>query len=301
VRSHSISSHGILLSIAAMGFIAVMDTTNKLILVGTPLVMALWSRYMIQALAMTGLMLSKEGLQLFSTQVFKLQVLRAFLLLSCSFLGFKSLEQVPVAEFTAIAMVTPLIVTILARIFMKEHVTPMRWLLVGLGLMGALLIVRPGGDITPQAALYPLGMAISYALFQTLTSHMTKTEDPMKMHLFTGCIGALVISFWVSQEWSTQFDSHYWWLMLLAGSAGTTGHFLLILAFQSTKASLITPFLYSSIAFATLFGWLVFTHVPDSTACLGIALIVLCGIASAWISMQNSTSHTHPNTENGVS
>jgi drug/metabolite transporter (DMT)-like permease len=271
-----------------MGFIAVMDTTNKVILIGTPLIMALWSRYMIQALAMTALMLSKEGLKLFSTQAFKLQVLRAFLLLSCSFLGFKSLEQVPVAEFTAIAMVTPLLVTILARIFMKEHVTPLRWILVVVGLMGAMFIVRPGGDITPQAALYPLGMAISYALFQTLTSHMTKTEEPMKMHLFTGCIGALVISCWVIQAWSTQFDSHYWWLMLLAGSAGTAGHFLLILAFQSTKASLITPFLYSSIAFATLLGWLVFSHVPDRTACFGIALIVLCGIASAWISIQKT-------------
>jgi drug/metabolite transporter (DMT)-like permease len=288
VSTPSISRHGIVLSIAAMGFIAAMDSTNKLILMGTPLLMALWSRYMIQALAMTGLMLRKEGLKLFNTQAFKLQTLRAFLLLSCSFLGFKSLEQVPVAEFTAIAMVTPLLVTILARIFMKEHVSPMRWFLVVLGLMGALLIVRPGGGITPQAALYPLGMAVSFALFQILTSHMSRTEDPMKMHLFTGCIGALITSIGVSQAWSTDFDSYYWWLMLFAGAAGTSGHFLLILAYQSTKASLITPFLYSSIAFATLFGWLIFTHIPDAVACMGIALIVMCGIASAWISIQKS-------------
>lgn len=273
-----------------MGLIAVLDTTNKVILMGTPLVMALWSRYMIQALAMMGLMLFKEGLNLFSTRAFKLQILRAFLLLSCSFLGFKSLERVPVAEFTAIAMVTPLLVTIMARIFMHEQVSAMRWILVMIGLMGALLIVHPGGDITPQAALYPLGMAVSYALFQTLTSHMTRTEDPMKMHLFTGCIGALVVSLWVSQEWSTQFDSHYWWLMLLAGSAGTGGHFLLIKAYQSTKASLITPFLYSSIAFATLLGWLVFSHIPDGTTCMGIALIVMSGIASAWLSLQINTA-----------
>ena len=276
----------ILFAVLAMGCIAVLDTSNKVVLTSVPLLMVLWFRYAFQALATTAFLLPKEGLGLFKTNRFALQLLRGLLLFGCSFFGFKSLEHIPVAEFTAIGMLTPLLVTVLAKFFMKEHVSIFRWLLIIGGFLGALLIVRPGGDVPLHAALYPICMVVVYAFFQILTSFMAKTENPLSMQFFTGWIGTAFATCLVFASWTTDISTFQLGLMILIGLSGTLGHYLLILAYARAPASSITPYLYSGIAFATLLGWLVFQHIPDFWASMGIALIAICGIGCAWSNYQ---------------
>ena len=277
-KTHPLS---ILFTVLAMGCIALLDTTNKVVLTSVPLLMVLWFRYAFQALSTTAFLLPKEGLSLFKTQRFSLQLLRGLLLFGCSFFGFKSLEHIPVAEFTAIGMLTPLLVTVLAKFFMKEQVSLARWLLIMGGFLGALMIVRPGGDVPLHAAIYPMCMVVLYALFQILTSVMVKTESPLSMHFFTGWIGTAFASCLVIGWWTTDVSLSQLGLMILVGLSGTLGHYLLILAYAKSPASSITPYLYSGIAFATLLGWLVFQHIPDFWAGTGITLIALCGTGSA--------------------
>lgn len=279
---HKSNSLSITFAVLAMGCIALLDTTNKLVLTTVPLLMVLWFRYAFQAMATTAFLLPKEGLGLFKTKRLSLQLIRGLLLFGCSFFGFKSLEHVPVAEFTAIGMLTPLLVTVLAQFFMKEVVTPMRWCMIFGGLAGAVLIVRPGGSIPLHAAIYPICMVVLYAFFQILTSFMARTESPLSMHFFTGWIGTGFASVLVLGGWTTEISLHEWGLLILVGLSGTLGHYLLILAYARTTASSITPYLYSGIAFATLLGWVVFEHIPDLIASLGITLIALCGVGCAW-------------------
>jgi drug/metabolite transporter (DMT)-like permease len=276
-----INPFSIVFCVMAMACIALLDTTNKLALSTLPLVMVLWWRYAFQALSSTVFLLPQLGLGLFKTKGLSLQILRGFLLFSCSFFGFKSLEFIPVAEFTAIGMLTPLMVTVLAKFFMKENISTRRWALIFGGFVGALMIVRPGGDIPLHAAIYPMCMVVFYAFFQILTSFMAKTQNPLSMHFFTGWIGTVFASCLVLGAWTTDVSLFEFGLLILIGLCSTLGHYLLILAYARAPASSITPYLYSSIAFATLFGWLVFHHVPDVLASLGIALIVLCGVGCA--------------------
>ena len=77
-----------------------------------------------------------------------------------------------------------------------------------------------------------------------------------------------------------------WAQLLVLGVAGTLGHYLLILAFARSPASRVTPFLYTGIAFATFGGWLVFSHVPNSLALLGMLLIVGCGLLAGWVTLR---------------
>ena len=241
-------------TVMAMCCFAVLDTTNKFLFATVPLLMVLWFRYLFQAVATTAVMWPRRGMRMFHTHSYKLQMLRGLLLLICSVLGFASLQRMPVAEFSAIAMLTPLVVTILARFVMKEHVSRLRWFFVIGGLMGALLIVRPGGSVHADAAWLPLVMVFSYATFQTLTSHMAKTESPVTMHIYTGWVGTAIASVLVLGAWTTDLSPFQWLLMCVIGFAGTLGHYLLIVAFSRAPASSVTPFLYSSIAFATLGG-----------------------------------------------
>ncbi len=280
---------GIVCAVMAMACFAVLDTTNKILVAGVPLLMILWVRYMFQAVATTAMMLPKRGLAIFSTGHPGLQVLRGLLLVACSLLAFKSLQRMPVAEFTAIGMLTPLAVTLLARFLMHEHVSPMRWVFVVGGMLGALLIVRPGGSMSPEDAWLPLVMVMAYASFQTLTSHMAKTENPMTLHFYTGLVGAVLASVLVLGWWTTDLTRVQWFQLCIVGTTGTLAHYLLILAFAKAPAVTVTPFLYSGIAFATLGGWLVFSHMPDRVAVMGMVLIALCGLGAGWLSHREHT------------
>jgi drug/metabolite transporter (DMT)-like permease len=277
---------GIVLVVLAMACFAVMDITNKLLVAGMPLLMALWFRYIFQAVVTTVAVLPRRGWALFHTQQPWRQVLRGVLLLLCSLLAFINLQHMPVAEFTAIGMLTPLAVTLLARLFLHEHVTPLRWVLILGGMAGALLIVQPGSQMSLATAWLPLLMVLVYASFQVLTSVMARTEDPVTLHFYTGWIGTAIASCLVLGWWTTDLTASQWGMLLVLGVCGTLGHYLLILAFARAPASRITPFLYTGIAFATFGGWLVFAHVPNSLALLGILLIVGCGLLAGWVTLR---------------
>lgn len=287
-RKSPVVMAGMAYTVMAMSCFAVLDTTNKFLFATVPLLMVLWFRYMFQAVITTVVMWPQQGMTLFRANNYKLQILRGALLLLCSALAFFSLLRMPVAEFTAINMLTPLVVTLLAHFVLKEHVSRMRWLFVGGGLLGALLIVRPGGSVEANWIWVPLTLVVTNALFQILTSHMAKTETPTTTHTYTSWVGALLTSVLVYTAWTTELTAMEWGLMCLSGIAGSVGHMMLIVAFTRAPASEVTPYLYSGVAFATLAGWLVFAHVPDGIAFAGMALIVGCGWGAAWLSRRES-------------
>lgn len=154
---------GIAFLILATAFFAVLDTTVKYIGAFVPVLMAVWFRYIFQAVVVTAVMLPLRGRNLLQTAHPRFQVLRGALLLLVSALSFISVQYMPVGEFTAIVMITPLVVTLLAALFLKERVSAMRWLLVAGGFAGALLVVQPGGDVVGWASLLPLVMVFTYA------------------------------------------------------------------------------------------------------------------------------------------
>ena len=111
LNTQKLAYSGMGYAVIAMACFAVLDTTNKFLIASVPMLMVLWFRYAFQAVATTAVMWPRRGMTMFQTQSFKLQMLRGFLLLICSVLAFASLRRMPVAEFSAIAMLTPLMVT----------------------------------------------------------------------------------------------------------------------------------------------------------------------------------------------
>jgi drug/metabolite transporter (DMT)-like permease len=285
---------GIGLVVAAGACFSALDTTTKYISASVPLLMALWFRYAFQAVVTTAVVLPMRGLSVLRTLHPKFQCLRGVLLLTSSLFAFASLKYMPVGEFTAIVMIAPLAVTLLAATVLKEHVSPVRWVLVAAGFAATLIIIRPGGEAFTWASLLPLGLVSTNAWFQVLTSKLARTEDPVTMHLYTGWVGTLVSSLAVPFVWA---ELPGWWLwacLCLMGVLATVGHFMLILAFQRAPASTLTPYLYAQIAFAMLGGWLVFAHVPDGWSLFGMAIIAFCGAAGAWLTMRESRVATRP-------
>lgn len=285
---------GILLVLGACACFSALDTTTKYVSASVPLLMALWFRYAFQAIATTVTVLPARGMSVLRTLHPKFQCLRGVLLLASSLLAFASLKYMPVGEFTAIVMIAPLAITVLAATVLKEKVSPMRWALVAGGFAGTLVIIRPGGQAFNWASLLPLGLVVTNAWFQVLTSRLARTEDPVTMHLYTGWVGTLLASLALPWVWTAL---PHWWLwaaLCFMGVTATVGHFMLILAYQRAPAATLTPYLYGQIAFAMLAGWLVFSHVPDDWSMLGIAMIAVCGAAGAWLTVRESRLALEP-------
>ena len=279
---------GIALLIAAVACFAVLDTTTKVVSLSVPILMAMWFRYAFQAVATTLAVLPKRGWSLPPTAHPKFQCLRGILLVTSSALAFFSLKYMPVGEFTAIVMITPLIMTLLASLTLAERVSGWRWTLVFGGFVGTLIIIRPGGDSFSWSMLLPLALVVLNAWFQILTSRLARTEVPMTMHFYTGWVGLLVASLALPFAW-TWLDSWLLWAGLaLMGLMATVGHFVMILAYARTPVSTLTPFLYTQIGFAMLGGWLVFSHVPDRLSLMGMAMVAVCGAAGAWLAVRES-------------
>ena len=279
---------GIGLAVASVACFAVLDTTTKYISSSVPLLMALWFRYAFQAVVTTAIVLPLRGPAILRTAHPRFHILRGALLLLTSLFAFFSLRYMPVGEFTAIVMITPLVVTLLAATSLAEKVSPLRWALVTGGFVGTMVIIRPGHDAFEWTTLLPVGVVTCNSWFQVLTSKLVKTENPLTMQFYTGWTGTLAASLALPFVWVSLDSWALWANLALMGLMGTLGHFLLILAYQRAPASTLTPYQFCQIGFAMLGGWLVFAHVPDQWSLAGMVMIAVCGAAGAWLAVRES-------------
>ena len=271
-----------------------MDTTVKYTGQFLPVLLMLWVRYACQAATMTA-WLARSKTSGFRATHPKFQLVRGLLLLGTSAMSFFGVQHMPVAEFTAIVMLTPVIVTMLAAWLLHERVSALRWALVVGGFAGALLIIRPGTGHFGWAVLFPIAGTLCYASFQVLTSKLSALESPYTTHFYTGAVGTLVLTplllasgIDVAGSLQAAQGSHIA-LMIAVGALGTIGHLLLILALGFAPTATLMPFVYVQVVSAAAFGWLVFRHVPDAWTWMGIVAVSICGAASAWLNVSEAS------------
>lgn len=279
---------GIALTVGACACFALLDTATKLVGAALPLFMALWLRYLFQSLLTSAWVLPRTGWRWPRTAHPRFQALRAVLFTGTSLFGFLSIRVMPLAEFTAIVAATPLCVTLVAALWLRQRVSLPRWLLVITGLASVMLILRPGGGTFGWALLLPLAMLALATGYQILSSLMAGQEDPATTQFYTGWIATALTSLGVPFVW-TQIGSPWIWLGTFAmGLSSALGHLMLLRAYAHTTPATIAPFLYTQIGFAMLAGWAVYGHVPDGWSLTGMALIAASGAASAWLTVRET-------------
>jgi drug/metabolite transporter (DMT)-like permease len=273
---------GIAFIIAALACFGALDTSSKVAAAVVPVLMAVWVRYLVQTVVTAAVLWPREGTRLLRTRRPLLQVGRALLLISANALAFLSLRYMQVAEFTAIVMLTPLLLTVVAAWALHERVSWLRWLCVSAGFVGTLIVMRPGRELFGVVMLLPLLLVVANTAFQVVTSRLAKTDRPGTIHFYSGLTGLTLTSVALPFAWQPQ-EPAMWLLMGLMGVLGTLGHFLLIVAYTRTPVAVLTPYQYLQILFAAIGGWVVFGHVPDEWSLVGIALIGAGGVFGTWI------------------
>lgn len=286
---------GVALMVLATACFAAMDNASRYLGALMPVLLLLTARYVFQAVVMAAWIALDRRLS-FRCEHPKFQTVRGLLLMITSAMSFYGLQHMPVAELTSIVMLTPVLVTLMAAVLLKEPVGALRWLLVLGAFAGALLVTRPGSGLFGWAVLFPLTGAVCYALFQVLTSRMAGLDPPMTTHFWTGFVGSAVL---VPVLAASAVDVGgalaaapplHWAVMLLIGALGTFGHLLLINAFGKAPTATLMPFSFVQIPAAALIGWAVFARFPDRWALAGMVVITVCGAASAWLNVRASAA-----------
>jgi drug/metabolite transporter (DMT)-like permease len=272
---------GILLILAAGLLLASQDALSKSLTAVYPLLLVVWLRYLSQSVLMLALFAPRMGLNLLRTQRPWLQLVRGLSLVAITLLFYSALRFIPLGEATAVIFLAPLVVIVLSATWLKEHISRGLWLSVGVGLLGVLLIVRPGGALFTPAILLPLGAAFCFGLYQLLTRRLSSTDHPATSNFLSALVGTLSVSVLLPWFWQTPtlVDGL---LMATLGATAMTGHMLLTHAYRFGSAASLAPFTYVQIVTATVLGMLFFDHTPDLWAILGMAVIILSGFALAW-------------------
>jgi len=259
--------HGILLILAAGLVLASHDGMAKYLALSHPLILVVWARYLSQSTAMLLLFGPRRGLSIVRT---------------VSLLFVSSLRHIPIGEATAVLFLAPLFITGLSATLLRERVSRGQWGAVILGLLGVLVIVRPGGALFTPAALLPLGAALCLAVFMLLTRRLSESDDPVTCNFLSSLVGSLLMSLLVPFYWETP-DLHDGLLLSVVGGVAMFGHLLLSHAYRYASAATLAPFTYSQLIFAVLVGLVAFGHVPDGGALLGIAIVIASGVLSVWV------------------
>jgi len=189
-----------------------------------------------------------------------------------------SLFHLPLGNATAINMATPLVITLMAVLLLGEQVPVSRWLAIGVGFLGVLLIVRPTADGFNAFALLCLLGTVLHASRDLMTRSIAPGTPAILITLSTAvAVTLLAGALSAVQGWQAMQARH---LALLAAASVflAIGYFLLIVAMRTGEMSLIAPFRYVGLLMALLLGWIVWGDLPDALAWCGIALLVGAGL-----------------------
>ncbi len=279
---HDAALNGVALVVAATFLFGLSDTVSKhlAMLYAVPLLLAV--RYGVNLLILVAVMVPRHGTVLWRANRLGLMLLRGACLAAASLSMVFALRVMPVGETVAIIYIAPFLVMLAAGPILGEKVSMVGWMAAACSFVGVLVIARPGSGLDPLGVTWCLVNAGCATVYHLLTRMLTRTETTMAMLFHTALVGTVVFTAFL--PWSLSgampdpFDAV---LMIVLGVLGTVGHLLFTAAYRQAPASLLAPVNYLHIVWAAILGWLVFAHVPDGLALIGMAMIMASGVAVA--------------------
>ncbi|HXQ66346.1 MAG TPA: DMT family transporter [Alphaproteobacteria bacterium] len=270
---------GSLLLVGAMLLFSLSDASSKILAQSLPVLEIAWLRYLAFVLLVAPAT-ARQGLWSFYSPRPMLQAWRGLGLLGSGLLFIWALRYLPMADATATGFVSPLFTTALSIPFLGEKVGIRRWAAVVIGLLGVIIIVRPGTSAFNPASAFPILSAASWSLAMVITRRMSGTDSTITMLAYAAVVGFLALSAALPFVWVTP-NLEQLALAGFIGLASTGGQWLTVKAYRRADASLLAPLSYLQLVWSTLLGFLVFSAIPDHATILGAAIIVASGIYTA--------------------
>jgi drug/metabolite transporter (DMT)-like permease len=206
-----------------------------------------------------------------------LHLLRALIGIWAMSAGFYAVTRLPLADVTAVSFTKGMFMVVLAVLFVGERVRWRRWTATLVGFMGVLIMVRPGSAGFDPTMLVALLSAFLAAIVVTLIRRMPLSERPVTILFYFGLITTPVALLPAWLVWTTPSPAELALLALAAG-LGVAGQGCAIRAHRAGEASIVAPFDYARLLFATGLGFLLFGDLPDAWAAAGAMVIVASSV-----------------------
>lgn len=297
---------GILCILGAVFFGTVLDLAIKYISSGYALHQIILIRTIVAIAFLVGMVLWQDGnFRQFRTRRISAHFWRTIIVMLSNVLFFTGLAALPFADALAIAYVSPLVITAASALFLGEKVGPHRWGAVIAGLIGVIVMLRPGAEAMQPAAILIVLSSVCYAASQLMTRQMRDTESTVTLNIYLQA-GFLLISLamglvagdgrflpgagdtmafllrpWI---WPPAAD---WPILILTGLSVAVAGLCVSQAYRLAEAAVIAPFEYLGMPLAILAGAAVFGTWPDLTAWVGILLICGAGLYILWREMRH--------------
>ncbi len=286
-RQRSDAELGILIMVGAILFVPFLDAIAKWLTASLAPGEIVWGRTIFQCIFLYPVLLLRQ------THILK-SLRRSHLFLGLFSAGtilflVWGLQYLPLANNTALFFVEPLILTGISGLFLGERVTLKRWIAVAIGLVGALILIRPNWSAYGVAALLPFAAGTSYAIYMAILRIRSGQENLLTLQFWTGIFGCSTLSIALISGTALNipglqftlpvyhFANALPWLAGL-GLFSTIIHLFVAIALRKANASTLAPFQYLEIISSTILGWLVFGDFPDLLTAIGAGIIISSGL-----------------------
>jgi len=291
---------GILLALGGAATLSVNDLAIKALSGSYALHQIILIRAVI-TIAVVALVIevSGTGYRQLLTRRWREHLFRVSIVMVSNVCYFLALSVMPLADAVATAFVSPLFVTLMSAVVLGEKVGPRRWAAVAVGMLGVVVMLRPGAGVLQPAAILVLISAFCYSTSHMMTRRMRDTESAMTLNFYVQ-IGFILVStamgLWVGDGHRATDDGLQeflfrpwvvppvadWWAFVATGLAVGIGGLMISQAYRTTEAALIAPFEYAGMPMAIFWGVVIFGTWPDLTGWVGIALICGAGLYTLW-------------------
>lgn len=266
------------LMVTAVTCFSFLDTTAKYLRLTLPVVEVVWARYFGAVLVTLVLSNPISHPGLLRTSRPWLQIFRSSLLVVSTLLAFIALRYLQLDEQISIVFVAPFLIAALSGPILGEWISWQRWAAICTAFIGVLIVTRPfAGGIHPAALLTCCGV-VCYALYIIFTRILARTDSSETTLFYSNVVGAAVMSAVVPFVWVTPDNLFTVLIMLLCGTFGSVGHYLLIMAHRYAPAAVLSPYIYTQLLSMVALGYLIFGDVPNRWTLIGAAVVIASGL-----------------------
>lgn len=210
-----------------------------------------------------------------------LQMIRGGLLGMETVLMVEAFVRLGLIETHAVFAACPLLIAALSGPILGEKVGWRRWAAIGIGFLGILVILQPGGGVISLESLLPFGAALMFALYGLLTRKVSHDDPSMVSFFWSGVAGAFSVTLFGIWEWEWLAPGDWIWMGALC-LFGMTSHYLMIRAYELAEASALQPFAYTQLVWASIIGMIAFNDVLRPNVVAGAVIVVAAGLFTLW-------------------
>jgi drug/metabolite transporter (DMT)-like permease len=264
--------------VASLMVMALISVLVKLLADQYPVSQVLLFRFAFSVIPLFGFMLLTAGISSMRTSRIRDHAIRSVSGIISVSLFFYAIALLPLAEATMISYSSPIFITMLSIVVLAEYIGVRRWFAVILGFAGVIIITQPGGELFGLGSIFALGSAMAAAFVVVWLRLLSDTESPITTSIIYNAMGMLVFATWTMLSGWVPVQSGIHWLLLVAvGLLASFQQFFFAVAFKYSEASMLAPFEYLILVFATIAGYLIWDEIPGTSSMIGAAFIVASG------------------------